>query len=84
MKNKSKSKPLKSHLWLYFCSFAVSIMIILWVLQIIFLGTFFNTMKLNEMKNVGKLIQEQYDLNSEDFYDFGSIILFSRGCLQPL
>lgn len=81
---KYKSKSLKSHLWLYFCSFATVIMLILWVLQIIFLGTFFNTMKLNEMKNVGKLIEEQYDLKSEDFYDFWFEHSFQSGMFATL
>ncbi len=84
MKKSRKTITLKAHLWLYFCTFAVAIMVILWMLQILFLGAFFNSMKLNEMKNVGRLIEQQYDLNTEDFYDFWFEHSFQSGMFATL
>lgn len=81
---KKQSISLKAHLWLYFCSFAVSIMAILWILQILFLGAFFNTMKLNELKKAGNLITEQYDLNDENFYQFWFEHSFESGIFAHL
>ncbi len=84
MEKRKKTITLKAHLWLYFCTFAVAIMVILWMLQILFLGAFFNSMKLNEMKNVGRLIEQQYDLNTEDFYDFWFEHSFQSGMFATL
>ncbi len=84
MRNKKHTISLKAHLWLYFCSFAVAIMLILWVLQIFFLSTFFSTMKLNEMKKIGALIEEQYDIDNENFYDFWFEHSFQSGMFAQL
>jgi len=81
---KKRTISLKAHLWLYFCSFAVAIMLILWVLQIFFLSTFFSTMKLNEMKKIGALIEEQYDIDNENFYDFWFEHSFQSGMFAQL
>lgn len=81
---KKRTISLKAHLWLYFCSFAVAIMLILWVLQIFFLSTFFSKMKLNEMKKTGALIEEQYDIDSENFYDFWFEHSFQAGMFAQL
>lgn len=83
MKSK-RTIALKAHLWLYFCTFAVAIMSILWILQILFLGAFFNTMKLSEMKKIGNLIEERYDVNSENFYDFWFEHSFQTGMFAQL
>lgn len=83
-KKTEKSISLKAHLWLYFCSFAVAIMAILWILQILFLGVFFNTMKLNELKKAGNVITEQYDLNDENFYKFWFEHSFESGIFAHL
>lgn len=65
--NREKSFSLKTHLWLYFCSFAVAVMLILWVLQIFLLSAFFKSMKIRELKKIGSEISEQYKLGEEDF-----------------
>jgi len=65
-----RNKSLKSHLWFYFCTFAVIIMLILWVLQIFFMNTFFNSMKLNELEKTGSEIANHYELNKDDFYKY--------------
>lgn len=65
-----KPTSLKAHLWLYFCTFAVIIMIMLWILQTLFLSAFYNSMKLTELEKTGALIKEQYNVGDEDFYEF--------------
>lgn len=82
--NNRKVITLKSHLWMYFCTFAICIMAIMWILQIFFLGTFFSSMKLNEMKKVGNLIVEQYDVDDENFYKFWLEHSFSSGMFAQL
>ena len=79
-----KPTSLKAHLWLYFCTFAVIIMLILWVLQILFLGAFYNSMKLNELKKTADLIQEQYNINDEDFYEFWFQHSFDSGIFAQI
>lgn len=83
--NKNK-KPisLKAHLWLYFVTFAIIIMAMLWILQTFFLSTFYNTMKLNELKKVGNLISDQYDINDENFYEFWFEHSFNSGIFAQL
>ena len=81
---KKRITTLKAHLWIYFCTFAVCIMAILWILQILFLGAFFNTMKLNEMKKIGTMIKQQYDVNNEDFYKFWFEHSFRSGMFAHL
>lgn len=84
MKKIRKNISLKAHLWLYFGTFAIIIMVMLWILQTLFLGAFYNGMKLNELEKVGNLISNQYDLNSEDFYDFWFEHSFNSGIFARL
>lgn len=75
-----KTKSLREHLWLYFCGFTVGIMAILWVLQVLFLNTFFKQMKLSELSRVGKEILSQYDISGDDdFYKYWSGHAFNSG-----
>ena len=41
MKSKGKIPGMRAHLWWYFCTFAIVIMLILWVLQILFFKRIF-------------------------------------------
>ena len=84
MKKIKKNISLKAHLWLYFGTFAIIIMLMLWVLQTLFLGAFYNGMKLNELEKVGNLISKQYDLNSDDFYEFWFEHSFNSGIFARL
>ena len=84
MKKISKNISLKAHLWLCFGTFAIIIMGMLWILQTLFLGAFYNGMKLNELEKVGNLISNQYDINSEDFYDFWFEHSFNSGIFARL
>ncbi len=87
MKNHTKPQKtmsLKNYLWLYFCTFAVAIMVILWILQILFLGVFYNTMKLNELRKTGEVITKNYDLDDENFYKFWFDHSFESGIFAHL
>lgn len=84
MKKSNKAMSIKAHLWLYFCIFAVAIMAVLWILQILFMGTFFNSMKLKEMEKVGNVIAKQYDLNNENFHEFWFKHSFESGIFAQL
>lgn len=68
LKRESSSKPLAYKLWGYFALFSALLMIMLWVFQIIFLGTFYETMKIHQMKNIGEDVLENY--NSDNMEDF--------------
>lgn len=78
MKSKGKIPGMRAHLWWYFCTFAIVIMLILWVLQILFLNAFFNTMKLRELKKMGDRILAEYKL-SDDFFNFRTEHSFNLG-----
>lgn len=60
-------KSLKFKLWTYFIVFAASIMIILWLLQIVFLNSYYETMKTNEIKRIGNSLVLEY--GKEGFED---------------
>lgn len=59
-------KGLKFQNWMYLMTFSAIILAVLWVLQFIFLGSFYNSMKLHEIKNTGDKITKQF--NDTDFH----------------
>ncbi len=54
------TKGLTFKLWLYFLLFAAGIMIVLWLLQIIFLNTYYEGMKMRQVEKIGKQLVSQY------------------------
>ncbi len=64
LKNINKPKSLSFKLWSYFVIFAALIMIILWLLQIVFLNTFYNRIKTNQIINVGRQIAIEYETDN--------------------
>lgn len=76
---KKRSVSMRAHIWMYFCTFAIVIMLILWMLQIIFLNAFFKSMKLRELEKIGNEICEQYELNDDNFYEFWFEHSFNSG-----
>lgn len=52
-------------LWKYFVCFALLVIIFLWLFQIAFLSSFYETMKIHEVTKVGNQLREEYQ--SEDF-----------------
>ena len=53
-------KSLKFKLWTYFVVFAATIMLILWLLQIVFLNSYYESMKTNEIKRIGNSLVLEY------------------------
>ena len=51
--------------WLYLMVFSILILSVLWALQFLFLATFYQNMKLNELRNVGDSITAKY--SGQDF-----------------
>ncbi len=60
-------KSLKFKIWTYFIIFAASIMLILWLLQIVFLNRYYESMKINEIKRIGNSLVQEY--GNEGFED---------------
>lgn len=60
-------KGLKFKMWIYFVIFAVAIMLTLWLLQIVFLNSYYESMKINEIRRIGNSLVEEYD--TEGFED---------------
>ncbi len=46
--------------WLYFVAFATALLLVLWGLQIFFLNTYYQDMKINETQRVAGVITSQY------------------------
>ena len=53
-------KGLKFQNWFYLMVFSVVILAVLWVLQFIFLGSFYKSMKLNEIRSIGNRITDRF------------------------
>lgn len=68
MKLKLDSNSIKFKVCLYFILFAIVLMLVLWLLQVLFLNTFYQTMKETKTKNVARSIETAYDTN--DLADF--------------
>lgn len=68
MKLKLDYRSIKFKTWLYFILFATFLMLTLWILQVLFLNSFYATMKDEQTKNVAKSIESAYE--SESYLDF--------------
>ncbi|MBR2778848.1 MAG: HAMP domain-containing histidine kinase [Firmicutes bacterium] len=62
-----RSKPMAFRMGKYFCVFVIFMMALLWLLQILFLQTFYQQMKIHELKNTAGQIERFY--GEESFYD---------------
>lgn len=56
----STTNTLTFKFWLYFVTFAVSLFIILWFMQVIFLQSYYSSMKKNETIRLSKEIEQYY------------------------
>lgn len=59
-----KSSPMAVRIFKYFVVFTVVIMLLLWVMQILFLQTFYQQMKIKELYNTAAEIQKNYGRES--------------------
>ena len=66
MKRNLGVKSLNFKLWTYFMIFAAIIMVILWLLQIVFINSFYKTMKTNEIRKIGNELVSLYGTASFD------------------
>ncbi|MBR3932959.1 MAG: sensor histidine kinase [Clostridia bacterium] len=62
-----KQTTMTFHLWRDFVMFAVIIMIVLWLLQVIFLNAFYEGMKKNEIEKIGNELVDLYSGDNENF-----------------
>lgn len=75
-----KSRGLQFNLWVYFTSFSLIILIILWLIQVILFNAYYETMKINEAENLGNQIAENFtsgnvpDLPPQGEFRHGMII----------
>ncbi len=79
---KIKTGSLKVRLWKYFAAFAASIMLVLWILQIVFLQTYYQSMKLSEVEKIGKSLMAS--ANEEDFQDIMDDTTYETGVFAIL
>lgn len=75
-------RSLKYQLWLYFALFAAFIMVLLWLLQIMFLNTFYEQMKLRQIESMGDAIVQEY--GAADFNDILQQYAFQNGVMIQL
>lgn len=77
MLKKLNIKGLKFRIWIYFVLFAAIILGALWLLQIVFLNSFYTGMKKNELQKLAQSITADYeasgstDLLSKQYFDSG-------------
>lgn len=57
---KSTNETLTFKLWLYFVLFAALIFILLWFMQVIFLQSYYSSMKKNEVIKLAQIIESEY------------------------
>ncbi len=62
-----RSKPIGYRIAFYFITFVIAIMLVLWLLQILFLQTFYQLMKINELYRTADVIETSY--GKESLYD---------------
>ena len=60
------TRSLKFKLWTYFVLFAGMIIVILWLLQIVLLNTYYKTMKTREIKKIGNQLVSEY---GQDYFE---------------
>jgi signal transduction histidine kinase len=58
---KFNNRSLGTKLWIYFTAFAVAILVLIWLLQTVFLNSFYQVMKTNSVKSAAELIAASYD-----------------------
>lgn len=66
MKLKPDTKSIKFKILIYFTIFALILMIVLWSLQVLFLNTFYQSMKENKTNSITRQIKTAYDRNTSD------------------
>lgn len=82
MEKRINFRDLKFRFWLYLGGFAVAIMIILWLFQIIFFNSFYEGMKQREIKRIGEKLEKSY--GTEHFEENLYRVSFRNGLIVQL
>lgn len=76
-----KKSNLRTKIWMYLIIFSASILLFLWLFQIIFLKTYYREFRLNKLENsVKKVLNSFHDSNYEDLLD--DISLEDKICIE--
>lgn len=82
MKKLFDRHSLKVHLWFYFGAFALLIMVVLWLLQILLLNTFYENMKAHEIEKLGRTLIAEY--GNHAFEDSAAQLSYKNGIIVVL
>lgn len=74
-----KTVALKHKLWIYFGLFAIIIIALLWLMQILLLNSFYETMKVAEISRSGKRIIREYNQDNSRLADIILQAHFEQG-----
>ena len=66
---KKLTKTLTFKFWLYFVTFAISIFVILWFMQVIFFQSYYRTMKKTEIVNIVDNLIDKYNQDTTSFFE---------------
>ncbi|MBP3336996.1 MAG: HAMP domain-containing histidine kinase [Clostridia bacterium] len=76
------TKGLKFKMWSYFTLFSVFIFVMLWLFQIIFLNTYYESMKISEVRKIIKNVSQSD--NEENYEEFLFQTAFNNGVIIQL
>ncbi len=62
---KSSKNKLKRHIWAYLILFTISIILFLWFFQVVFINTYYEYSKTNQIKNITNEILKNYNTDIE-------------------
>lgn len=82
MKKLVNRRSLKFQLWAYFGAFALFIMVIIWLLQIFFLNTYYENMKAHEIEKLGRELIAEY--GSDTFEDYAAQLSYKNGIIVQI
>ena len=74
-----KTVDMQRKLWMYFGLFAIIIVVILWLMQILLLNSFYESMKLSEITRSGKRIVREYNQDKSRLTDIILEAHFNQG-----
>ncbi len=66
LKSKFDFKSIRFKLWVYFISFAIILISLIWFLQIFFLNNFYQEMKIRETTNLADELVQYYNDQNQD------------------
>lgn len=76
-----RKTSLKRKIWISLIIFSISILMFLWLFQVIFLNKYYEHVKLNDVKKIASQIEKNY--HSDDFTDLMDHITFDKGvCIE--